>query len=285
MKSVVALVLVLAVASSCTTRDVLAAQIRVGALQIFPPAANTIAASAEALTSALQSTVGSSEYGLINTPEFLFTPNLQFSAPGSCSGTGTNASGVLAAKYCFAVQRTGESLGCADGLPLESPARRVGCHPYLLNHSTMAVSINVCELARNGSLYNTQMLLRGGKVAGVYRKYHPFFTNCFSKPALELVTFDVQGARFGVFTCFDIVFNDPKMDLVKMGVKLFSYSMAMPTLGSDAVKLFSWTSQVSLVYSNADAGQTSIIVNGAVKSNTCPSTQTTCLASAVLDVK
>lgn len=251
--------LLLVVSASFTAA--LPSKIRVASLQIFPAA--DIAGTADAVLALIAKTqAAKGRLDLVNLPEFLFTPGINYDAAGDCSGDGTNSSGRLA-QLCYPVPPAGSSLNCADGLPLESPARRIGCSILSNESSQTAVSINVCEFVeRNGTLYNTNVVVRGGQVIARYRKKNVFFTKCYSTPDLELVTFNVSGRKFGIFTCFDILFYSPKMNLVKAGIKYFSYSVSMPLLARDAVSLFSWQNHVTVVNSNAAAGQSSVVVDG-----------------------
>ncbi|XP_049545833.1 vanin-like protein 2 isoform X2 [Anopheles darlingi] len=74
--------------------------------------------------------------------------------------------------------------------------------------------------------YNTDVVFdRNGMVIARYRKF-----NLFKEPgtsitdAPELVTFDTDfGVRFGVFTCFDILFAAPTLQLVKQGLRDFVF--------------------------------------------------------------
>ncbi|XP_050096101.1 vanin-like protein 2 [Anopheles aquasalis] len=74
--------------------------------------------------------------------------------------------------------------------------------------------------------YNTDVVFdRNGMVIARYRKY-----NLFKEPgtsitdAPELVTFDTDfGVRFGVFTCFDILFAAPTLQLVQQGLRDFVF--------------------------------------------------------------
>ncbi|XP_062556375.1 vanin-like protein 1 [Armigeres subalbatus] len=74
--------------------------------------------------------------------------------------------------------------------------------------------------------FNTNVVFdRNGTVIARYRKFNLFQepgTNVTYLP--ELVTFDTDfGVRFGVMTCFDLLFVDPTLQLVKLGVKDFVF--------------------------------------------------------------
>jgi len=144
-----------------------------------------------------------------------------------------------------------------------------------------AVSYNTCERDNiTGSLYNTQAVIAGGVLVAKYHKMHPWPGECFAVPPTNMVTFTLQGTMIGIFTCFDIMFTDPKDDLVKMGVKFFSYSSAIPLIAKTAVEVFSWANRVTVFNSNLQMGQSQIVTNGTTLSQSCPSTDTVCIAFA-----
>lgn len=65
--------------------------------------------------------------------------------------------------------------------------------------------------------YNTNVVYnKKGKLVARYHKYHLYSEPQFDVPEKpELVTFDTPFGRFGMFTCFDILFHDPAVTLVK----------------------------------------------------------------------
>uniref|UniRef100_A0A182PVD4 CN hydrolase domain-containing protein n=1 Tax=Anopheles epiroticus TaxID=199890 RepID=A0A182PVD4_9DIPT len=74
--------------------------------------------------------------------------------------------------------------------------------------------------------YNTDVVFdRNGTVIARYRKYNLFKepgTSITSSP--ELVSFETDfGVHFGVFTCFDILFALPTLELVKHGLRDFVF--------------------------------------------------------------
>uniref|UniRef100_A0A6G1SN41 Pantetheinase n=1 Tax=Aceria tosichella TaxID=561515 RepID=A0A6G1SN41_9ACAR len=91
-----------------------------------------------------------------------------------------------------------------------------------------------------------------------YRKWNPFTeTEIFAKaPKLEHVYFDTDYGRFGVFTCFDMIFKEPAVELVER----FHIDTALfPTWWFDELPLltavqiqdgWSATNQVNLLGSN-----------------------------------
>ncbi|KAM5263982.1 pantetheine hydrolase VNN2-like [Ctenodactylus gundi] len=65
--------------------------------------------------------------------------------------------------------------------------------------------------------YNTNVVYdKDGKLVARYHKHHLYSEPWFDVPAKpELVTFNTTFGKFGVFTCFDILFHDPAVSLVK----------------------------------------------------------------------
>lgn len=66
--------------------------------------------------------------------------------------------------------------------------------------------------------FNTNVVFSdNGTLVGRYRKHNLYFEAAFDTPAdVDLVTFDTPFAgKFGVFTCFDILFFDPAVRLLR----------------------------------------------------------------------
>ncbi|XP_006188513.2 pantetheine hydrolase VNN2 isoform X1 [Camelus dromedarius] len=65
--------------------------------------------------------------------------------------------------------------------------------------------------------YNTNVVYdTQGKLVARYHKYHLYSEPQFDVPEKpEVVTFNTTFGRFGIFTCFDILFHDPAVTLVK----------------------------------------------------------------------
>ncbi|XP_028401466.1 pantetheinase-like [Dendronephthya gigantea] len=66
--------------------------------------------------------------------------------------------------------------------------------------------------------YNTDVVFdRNGRLLAKYHKQHLYFEKAFNTPTkCEFVTFVTSfQVRFGVFTCFDMLFKDPAIDLVQ----------------------------------------------------------------------
>jgi predicted amidohydrolase len=181
----------------------------------------------------------------IDFPEFSLMGSFEFDL---CSANFTVGA------FGEVIGAAGQAIDCNASGPLSS----IGCSDAA---KVLHVSYNTVENA-DGVYYNTQVVVHDGTIVARYRKYNVFYKNCFASPQLELVTFVVQNTTFGIFTCYDILFEHPKMDLVKAGVKYFSYSSAIPIIGADAVSLFGAENAVNVVSSNANTGQSSIVDHG-----------------------
>ena len=120
------------------------------------------------------------------------------------------------------------------------------------------MSVNICERATDGSgdLFNTQIIFsdQDGSLVARYRKSHPFFGGIFTKPSTpDFVSFNTSfGVSFGIFTCFDMAFSQPKDGLVERGLRAFVYSYALnvPGLGKLSQELFTAKHCVTLLVSN-----------------------------------
>ncbi|KAK6324182.1 hypothetical protein J4Q44_G00065210 [Coregonus suidteri] len=77
--------------------------------------------------------------------------------------------------------------------------------------------------------FNTDVVFRSdGSLAARYHKHNLYFENAFdAPPRLEVVAFDTPFAgRFGVLTCFDIMFHEPTVRLLKQGIRQMVYPTA-----------------------------------------------------------
>lgn len=75
--------------------------------------------------------------------------------------------------------------------------------------------------------FNTNIVLdRNGTVVGRYRKFNLFREGGINTTlTAELSTFETDfGVTFGNIICFDVLFFEPAMQLVQMGVKNFLFS-------------------------------------------------------------
>nr|CAD7576104.1 unnamed protein product [Timema californicum] len=133
------------------------------------------------------------------------------------------------------------STGATDSYSTSVPHPRQGCNPCLNNtqanmtqemvrlscaarYHRMYVVVNVPEVEMRTCnqtetvYYNTNVVFdRRGVVVARYRKYHLFLEPSFSRPEEpEISIFETDfGVRFGIFTCFDIIFQAPAVQLVR----------------------------------------------------------------------
>lgn len=105
--------------------------------------------------------------------------------------------------------------------------------------------------------YNTDVIFDNqGNYIKRYRKWNPFVEVFDKAPLLEHTYFDTSFGRFGIFTCFDILFKSPAIDLVE---KYNIDAAIFPTLWYDELPLltaiqiqdgWSWTNRVDMLASN-----------------------------------
>ncbi|XP_019638379.1 PREDICTED: vascular non-inflammatory molecule 3-like [Branchiostoma belcheri] len=84
--------------------------------------------------------------------------------------------------------------------------------------------------------FNTDVAFdNDGQLLAKYHKYNLFYENQFdAPPKCEHVKFTVFSVTFGMFTCFDILFKDPSVEVVeKLGVK----NVVFPTAWGNALPL------------------------------------------------
>ena len=84
--------------------------------------------------------------------------------------------------------------------------------------------------------YNTDLVYdKTGTLIAKYHKEHLFYEYQFDKPnSTEFVYFDTPFGRFGVFTCFDVLFHDPAIQLIE---KYNVTNIVFPTAWMDALPL------------------------------------------------
>ncbi|XP_036759660.2 pantetheine hydrolase VNN2 isoform X1 [Manis pentadactyla] len=118
-------------------------------------------------------------------------------------------------------------------IPCQQP-RRFGHTPVQTRLSCLAKNSSIYVLANIGDKkpcnssdskcppdgyyqYNTNVVYdKEGKLVARYHKYHLYSEPQFDVPKKpELVTFNTTFGRFGIFTCFDILFHDPAITLVE----------------------------------------------------------------------
>ncbi|KAF4024584.1 hypothetical protein G4228_016613 [Cervus hanglu yarkandensis] len=118
-------------------------------------------------------------------------------------------------------------------IPCQDP-RRFGHTPVQARLSCLAKNNSIYVVANMGDKkpcnsshtkcpsnghyqYNTNVVYdKTGKLVARYHKYHLYRELQFDVPEKpELVTFNTTFGKFGIFTCFDILFHDPAVTLVK----------------------------------------------------------------------
>uniref|UniRef100_A0A671TH37 Biotinidase n=1 Tax=Sparus aurata TaxID=8175 RepID=A0A671TH37_SPAAU len=106
--------------------------------------------------------------------------------------------------------------------------------------------------------FNTNVVFRSdGLLVARYHKYNLYFEDAFDTPPQpEIITFDTPFAgRFGLITCFDILFHEPTVTLVKQGLRQLIYPTAwmnqLPLLDTiQFQRAFSLGSNVTLLAAN-----------------------------------
>ncbi|XP_025105460.1 vascular non-inflammatory molecule 3-like isoform X2 [Pomacea canaliculata] len=82
--------------------------------------------------------------------------------------------------------------------------------------------------------YNTDVVFDPtGRLIARYHKHNLCEEHQFDKPEVEVVTFETPFGRFGLFTCFDILFHDPAILLVENGIT----NIAFPTFWTEEYPL------------------------------------------------
>ncbi|TRY72895.1 hypothetical protein DNTS_021710 [Danionella cerebrum] len=119
--------------------------------------------------------------------------------------------------------------------------------------------------------FNTNVIFDDkGFIVGQYHKQNLYFEAAFNTPPkMEYVTFSTPFAgRFGVFTCFDILFQDPAVTLVKdLGVRQVVYPTAwmnqLPLLAAvQFQRSFAYAIGITLLAANIRSVEMSITGSG-----------------------
>jgi predicted amidohydrolase len=71
-----------------------------------------------------------------------------------------------------------------------------------------------------GRLFNTAIVVNGGKLIGRYRKKHLLPAERAYTPGNDCPVFDVDGLRFGISICYDTNFPDTAEDIANAGASL-----------------------------------------------------------------
>ncbi|KAE8282111.1 Biotinidase [Larimichthys crocea] len=106
--------------------------------------------------------------------------------------------------------------------------------------------------------FNTNVVFSSdGLLVARYHKYNLYFEMAFNTPPQpEIITFDTPFAgRFGLLTCFDILFHEPTVTLVKKGVRQLIFPTAwmnqLPLLDTiQFQRAFSLGANVTLLAAN-----------------------------------
>ncbi|XP_077446946.1 biotinidase isoform X1 [Stigmatopora argus] len=118
--------------------------------------------------------------------------------------------------------------------------------------------------------FNTNVVFRSdGLLVARYHKHNLYFEDAFDKPARgETVTFDTPFAgRFGLITCFDILFYEPKINLLEMGIRQIIFPTAwmnqLPLLDTIQFQTaFSLGAGVTLLAANIRSDQLAMTGSG-----------------------
>jgi predicted amidohydrolase len=165
---------------------------------------------------------------------------------------------VLESVWC-PVLAPSTSCGVRDG----SLGSRLAC--MALDHN-ISVAVNLCA-NDGGANYNVEAIFSAdGVLVASYRKSHPFFSNCFAKPAAaDVIAFHVPYVSFevGIFTCFDILFTTPSNLLYSRGIRHFVFSSSIPAVGAAIKEAWTLAHPNSFLWSSdSKAGQTGIFSGG-----------------------
>lgn len=86
--------------------------------------------------------------------------------------------------------------------------------------------------------YNTNVVYdKNGTLVARYHKYNLFFEFQFDKPDVpDRIYFDTEFGRFGIFTCFDMIFKEPVIPLIE---QCNVTNVVFPTAWMDVLPFFS----------------------------------------------
>lgn len=119
-------------------------------------------------------------------------------------------------------------------VPSRSEGLDEGCVPDLAAASAehdVTVVVGVMETGPQGRPFNTLVALQGGRAVAVYRKLHLYDaagtreSDSVAPGDGPLITFDVDGFRIGMMTCYDIRFPELARLLADRGADV----IAVPT--------------------------------------------------------
>jgi predicted amidohydrolase len=112
------------------------------------------------------------------------------------------------------------------------------------NVSAALVNWIDCE---GGKVYNANYVVSEDGVVAKYRKSHVWFKKIFDEPETpDLVTVQLFNQTFGLFMCYDILFSSPGPALRKSGISRFLYNAAIPIVGKEVFRLWSFKEKAQL---------------------------------------
>ncbi|GAA1210983.1 nitrilase-related carbon-nitrogen hydrolase [Prauserella alba] len=96
----------------------------------------------------------------------------------------------------------------------------------------MSVVAGFCELGDDGALYNSAVVLHGGRVQAVYRKTHLWDRErlVFRPGAEPAPVVEVAGRRVGVLICYDLEFPEMPRSLALRGAELLVAPVNWPVV-------------------------------------------------------
>ena len=117
-------------------------------------------------------------------------------------------------------------------------------------------------LERDGKFYNSTVLLdRSGQVAGVYDKYVPTIFEMEegrnTTPGSAAVTVDTDFGRLGMVICFDLNFEELRLEYLKKEVKLLLFC----SMWSGGLRTRTWALLNGCYFVSSLPGAGSVVVN------------------------
>lgn len=97
----------------------------------------------------------------------------------------------------------------------------VGILTELKKFTTCAI-IGIIEI-ENNKLFNTAIVVEGGKLLGKYRKTHP--QEGIFEVGTEYPIFEIKGHKFGINICYDANFPDASQKLVEHGAEIIFFPL------------------------------------------------------------
>jgi len=105
----------------------------------------------------------------------------------------------------------------ADGIPGDITGRLEA----IARDASLLLCAGLLERGEDGAVYNTQVLVSGAGLVGVYRKTHvPPYEAAGFEPGSELPVFQLPSARIGIEICFDAHFPEVSAVMAQLGAEL-----------------------------------------------------------------